>query len=311
VSGAAGLDLNLLVLLETLFVEGSVSKAARRLGVSQPAASKGLERLRRHFGDELFVRTPRGMRPTARALALGADLQRVLADLRRLVEEAPAFDPTTARGIVRVAMSDAAEFVLLPGLVERLGRLAPALDLRARPLDKARMSDALDRGELDAVVGVFPDLPKRFLHRALWFEQFVCLMRADHPLCTAQMTLEHFTRYPHVLVTLKDDAEGAVDRALAAVGAARRVAVTVGHFLVVPQILAQSECIATVASRFGRAFAASMGCRICPPPVEIPGWTEQLVWGQGTDRLPLQRWFRALVVETAQALEHPNRLQTI
>lgn len=296
------LDLNLLVLLEVLLAEGSVSRAAARLGVTQPAASKGLERLRRHFGDELFVRTPRGMRPTIRAQELEPDLRLVLADLRRLVVEAPPFNPATAQGIVRLAMSDVAEFVLLPGLVERLCRLAPLVDLRMRALDKTRIHQALDGGELDAAIGVFPDLPKRFLRDTLWQECFVCIVRVGHAWPDAGATLEGYLRYPHVLMTLKDDADGAVDRALATVGAQRRVAVTTAHFLAVPQILVNSDYIATIPGRFARALAEPMGCRTSEPPLAIPGWTEQLIWGQGTHHPPLQRWVRGLIKEAAEAV---------
>ncbi|MBC8121786.1 MAG: LysR family transcriptional regulator [Gemmatimonadaceae bacterium] len=302
---ARSLDLNLLVLLDVLLAEGSVSRAAARLGVTQPAASKGLRRLRQHFGDELFVRTPRGLRPTTRAQTLEVDLRSVLADLRRLVQEAPPFDPAMAQGIVRLAMSDVAEFVLLPGLVERLRPLAPMVDLRMRALDKTRIYQALDRGELDGAIGVFPELPKRFPRDTLWQERFVCIVRDGHPWLDAGATLEGYVRYPHVLVTLKDDAEGAVDRALAAVGEQRRVAVTAAHFLAVPQILVHSDCIATVASRFARVLAEPMGCRICEPPLAIPRWSEQFIWEQGTHHPPLQRWVRGLIKEAAEAVGSP------
>ncbi|UFP96661.1 LysR family transcriptional regulator [Gloeobacter morelensis] len=300
--GATGLDLNLLLLLEALLAEGSVSGAARRLGISQPAASKALARLRRHFGDALFVRTPRGMRPTDRVIQLEAELKRVLADVRRLVEEAPVFDPSTAQGIVRLAMSDIAEFALLPGLIERLHHLAPQVDLRARPLDKTRAYAALDSGELDALVGVFPDLPKRFSRMVLWQERFVCLVRSGHPWLAQGATLAGYLSYPHILVTLKDDAEGAVDRALAALGLTRRVAATAGHFLSVPPILTHSDCVATVGSRFAQVLAEPMGCRICEPPLTVAGWTEQLVWGQGADRPPLQRWVRKQIAAAARSI---------
>ncbi len=296
----ARLDLDLLALFEALMAERNVTRAAARVGVAQPSASKALERLRRLFDDPLFVRTPRdGMRPTPRALELAPEVAGVLERVRGLVAARVPFDPATARGAVRVAMSDAAEFVLLPGLVGRLGRDAPGIDLRARPLDKERALDELDAGRLDALVGVFPGLPKRYGSAGLYEERFVCLARADHPRLEAGLSLEAFLELPHLLVTLRDDARGAVDAALAGIGRSRRIAATVGRFLVVPHVLRGSDAVATLPSRLAVAVAAGAGCRVHEPPLALDGWTETLVWSRAAERPPLQGWFRGLLRELA------------
>jgi DNA-binding transcriptional LysR family regulator len=291
----AHLDLNLLVLFEALMAERNVTRAAVRVGVAQPSASKALDRLRHLFGDELFVRTPGGMRPTPRASELEPEIAALLDRVRRLVAARVPFDAASARGVVRVAMSDAAEFVLLPGLVGRLGEAAPGIDLRVRPLDKGRAPDDLDAGQVDALIGVFPGLPKRYRTADLWEERFLCLARADHPRLGRELSLDVFAELPHLLVTLRDDAHGAVDEALARLGRSRRIVATVGRFLIVPHVLRCSDALAMLPSRLATAVAAGTGCRAFEPPLGLRGWTETLVWSRATERLPLQVWFRGLV----------------
>lgn len=297
----ARLDLDLLALFEALMAERNVTRAAARVGVAQPSASKALERLRRLFDDPLFVRTPRdGMRPTPRAVELAPEIAGVLDRVRGLVAARVPFDPATAKGAIRVAMSDAAEFVLLPGLVARLGRDAPGVDLRARPLDKERALGELDAGRLDALVGVFPGLPRRYGSVGLYGERFVCLARDGHPrLGRGGLTLRVFLELPHLLVTLRDDARGAVDAALAEAGRSRRIAATVGRFLVVPHVLRGSDAVAMLPSRLALAVAAGAGCRVHEPPLALEGWTETLVWPPAAERPPLQVWFRGLLRELA------------
>ena len=299
----ARIDLNLLVLFEALMAEQNVTRAAARVGVAQPSASKALDRLRHLFGDELFVRRPAGMHPTTRALELEPEIAAVLERVRGLVAAQVPFEPATAKGVVRIAMSDAAEFVLLPELVGRLGHLAPGLDLRSRPLDKDRALAELDAGRLDAAVGVFPELPKRYAHAPLYEERFVCMARADHPRLKGGLTLGVYVDLPHLLVTLRDDARGAVDEALNRLGCSRRIAATVGRVLVVPHLLRRSDAVATLPSRPAKAVAAFAGCRIHEPPLALAGWTETLVWSHAAGREPLQVWFRALLREVAADVE--------
>lgn len=293
----ARVDLNLLVLFEALFAERNVTRAAARVGMAQPSASKALDRLRHLFADPLFLRAAGGMRPTPRALELAPDIAAVLEQLRSLVAEAVPFDPATARGTVRIAMSDATEFVMLPRLVALLAERAPNLTLMARPLDKDTAFASLDDGTLDAVIGVFPERPKRMAAAPLFQERFVCLARANHPGLQQGLTIEAYTRFPHLLVTLRDDNRGAVDDALARIGQQRRVLATLTRFFAVPEILARTDAIATVPSRFA---AAAQTCRQHEPPIAIAGWTDALVWLAGTERDPMMAWFLAITREVGR-----------
>jgi DNA-binding transcriptional LysR family regulator len=293
----ARMDVTLLTLFEALEAERNLTRAAARIGMAQPSASKALDRLRDLFADPLFLRMPGGMRPTPRATELAPQIAAALAQLRALVAEELPFDPATARGRLRLAMSDAAEFMMLPRLVALLAARAPLLTLQARPLDKDRAFLLLDEGRLDAVIGVFPERPKRIEAVPLFAERFVCLARADHPALVNGLSLDAFTTLPHLLVTLRDDARGAVDEALSRIGRQRRVLATMARFLAIPAVLARSDAIATVPARFA---AGAQGCRQHEPPIAIPGWTEQLLWRAGAERDPLVGWALALIREAAR-----------
>jgi DNA-binding transcriptional LysR family regulator len=291
----AKIDLNLLVLFDALAAEQSVTRAARRIGVTQPSASKGLDRLRHLFKDDLFVRTARGMRPTPRATELSGPVSHALTTVRDVVAHAQPFKAAEAKGVIRIAMSDAAEFVLLPQLVARLAQKAPGVDLRARPLDKDIAFEHLDAGKLDYIVGVFDELPKRYESLPLWEERFLCIANSGSLPPNGRMSLDLYANMPHILVSLRDDALGAVDEALAKTGRKRRIAATLGRFMVVPFVVHASNCVATMPSRMARAVAASTGCVVFDPPVPMKPWQETLIWHRANDRSPLLSWFRTIV----------------
>jgi len=288
----ARVDMPLLLLFEALLAEGNLTRAAARVGMAQPSASKSLDRLRDLFADPLFLRAPGGMRPTPRALALAGEVTAVIERVRALVAEAVPFDPATAEGALRVAMSDAAEYAVLPRLLAMLDQAAPGIAFKARPLDKDRALADLDAGRLDAVIGVFPELPTRMRSEALFAERFVCIARRDHPALRGGLTLEAYAALPHLLVTLRDDARGAVDDALARVGRHRRVLATLTRFLAVPMILRQTDAIATVPARLA---AGVEGCTQHEPPIPVARWTEQLIWRSGSERDPMLAWAFGLI----------------
>jgi DNA-binding transcriptional LysR family regulator len=209
------------------------------------------------------------------------------------------FNPGKASGVIRVAMSDAAEFVLLPTLIRRLAKEAPGVDLRARPLDKETAFEALDAGKLDGLVGVFGKLPKRYDRRALWNERFACVLRRHTNERPELLTLRSYARKPHVLVSLRDDARGYVDEVLARHGLTRRVIATVGRFMIVPYVIEATDCIATLPSRMAHRVVQGTQCVVVEPPFKMQPWQEALIWHRGTERTPLHAWFRSLMTECA------------
>ena len=293
--GLRGVDLNLFVVFEALLAERSVTRAARRLGMSQPAVSEALARLRRLLGDELFVRTPGGMSPTAKALDLGGPIGEALAGLRDALDAGAPFDPAAAKRTFRIAGSDYAEIVVLPALSALLRREAPGLDVRIVASDPSVAAELLDRGEADFAIDVFwKTLPKRFERARLMGERAVCLARRGHPaLAEGGLTLERYLELPHVARSLTGRPHrGLVERALGERGLERRRAVTVTNVLVLPSLLADGELIATQPERVARLLARMADLELHEPPLPFQPWQVEIVWGRGAARDPAASWFR-------------------
>lgn len=289
----AGIDLNLLVVVDVLLAERNVTRAAARLGLSQSAASHALARARAVVGDPLLVRGPRGtMTPTARAVALEAPVRRALAELSTALAAAPAFDPATARRTFRLAASDYAESVLLPPLLERLLADAPGIDLWVASAGET-FGEALAAGTVDlALAPLRVDLGPGLYQRRLFDEKFVCVVRAGHPLTRQRMTLARYLAYPHVLVAPRAKPGSWIDDHLEAMGKRRRIAVAVPHFLVAPRLLGRSDLVLTLAVRVAETFARESDLAILAPPIPIPGFTMGALWHERTHHDPGHRYLR-------------------
>lgn len=284
-------DLNLVRVLGALLDERHLTRAGKRLGLTQSATSHALGRLRRLFDDPLFVRTARGLEPTARAHALSEPVHASLDALQRCFTADAAFDPATSTKSFSVASSDYGSFVLTPKLFAALGREAPNVDLWVRAVEPA-LDEQLARGDVDAVV--MPrqraELPAAIHARTLYRERFVCLLRKDHP--RTKLDLATWTSTPHVFIAPRGRPGGAVDDALAELGKRRRVAVAVPHFLLAPHLVATSNMILTINERVARAFTNILPVRIVEPPMKLPTFDVRMYWHERTHRDPAQRWFR-------------------
>jgi DNA-binding transcriptional LysR family regulator len=294
-------DLNLLVALDALLLEASVTRAAKRVGITQSAMSHALARLRELFRDPLLVRTPKGMTPTTRAMGLIEPIRHALGEIERAIAERPTFEPSTARRTFTLAMQDYGELLLLPPLLSRLGTAAPAVDLIARPVsdDAALM---LEEGSVELAVG--PLIPERVgvFRQRLFEERFVCVVREGHPLVRGRMTLDRFVSLPHLLIAPRGHGRGAVDAALAKLGRERRVALMVPHFLVAPHIVAQSDLCLTVAARIARTFASMLPLRIVEPPIELPGFTMWQGWHERWSHDPGHSWLRGVLAQLSRTI---------
>lgn len=295
------LDFNLLKALDALLDERSVTRAAERLALTQPAVSGMLTRLRDSFDDPLFVRAQRGIVPTLRAQQLAAPVKQLLGDIEAMLQP-QAFDPATASMVVNLASTDYALRAVVVPFLGALRQQAPNIRVAVQPIDTPALLGQLERGDVDLAL-LTPESTAPGLHaRPLFDERYVCVMRTGHPDANDNgLSLERFCELDHVLVSSSGGAfQGVTDDALARLGRSRRVTVSVTSFLVLPEILGGSDLIAVVPRRLA---LGRQDLVMVEPPLQIPGFRKTVAWHGRTHRDPGQRWLRALLVDTCAALE--------
>jgi DNA-binding transcriptional LysR family regulator len=298
------LDLNLLVALRALLAERHVTRAAARVGLSQPAMSHALSRLRELLGDPLLVRTPNGMRPTPRAEAMTAPLERALEDIGRLIASPAPFEPQRSTRKFRIAANDYMELVLFPRLLRRLWIEAPNIDVRIVNLAESVNTD-LAEGRLDLAMGVVElsnDPPRGIRSEDLVSDGFVCVVREDHPVVKKRLSLDDFVALPHALVAPRGEGGSVVDSALARLGKKRRVAVEIPHFLVAPHVVRETDLLLTLAARVAASLAPLLGLRRIPPPLELTTFTMVMQWHERQHVDPAHVWLRELIAMVAKDL---------
>lgn len=302
-----GLDLNLLVALRALLAERHVTRAAARIGLSQPAMSHALARLREALGDPLLVRTPSGMQPTPRAEAMTAPLERALDDIGRVLASPKPFEPRTSKQRFKIATNDYMELVLFPRLLAAIWRDAPDVDVRITNLGTKGNED-LAEGRADIVMGVLGQLGETLVPQGIRFQrvftdQFVCVVREDHPIVKKRLTLDDFLALPHALVTPRGDTgRGVVDAVLARHGKKRRVAVEIPHFLVAPHVVRETDVVLTLATRVARTLAPLLGLRQLAPPLELEGFAMSMFWHERNHVDPAHTWLRRVITSVAKTL---------
>jgi DNA-binding transcriptional LysR family regulator len=274
-------DLNLLVLFEAVLKEGHVGRAARTLNLTSPAVSHGLGRLRRLLNDPLFLRTPKGVVPTERALELAATVDHVLSGVRSIIAVAEPFDPATAHRRFTLGAPDGVSSVLIAPLMAHLRAQAPGIDVGVhhlmpvpREMDPSRAwQDALghlESREIDAAILPLDAVPARFHARELYEETFVIAARKGHPALARPMDLDAYCELRHLVVSLTGDPRGFVDTALAAQGRQRRVTLTVPNFLFALSVLAESDLVAALPGTFVAAHGKRFGVTCVEAPFAMP-----------------------------------------
>ena len=296
------IDLNLLVAFEALIEEGSVTAAAERIGLSQPAMSNVLARLRKLFGDPLLVRTPEGMAPTPRAQELAEPIHLALSAIQQALQPQAQFIPARSQHTFTLATTDYAELVLLPRLMERLATEAPGANLNVRPVGARVPKVELESGRVDFALGLFREVPPGVHAQTLFHERFVCLVQADHPDVRKKLSLKQFVTLQHVRLSSRGAVPGLVDEALASHGLQRRVALWVPHFLIIPIVVAQTQLIATLSERVARFFAHLLPVRVLSPPVDLPPYTLTQVWHERTHHDPAHEWLRGVLTELGKGV---------
>ncbi len=302
----AGVDLNLLPLLDALLSERQVTRAAKRVGLSQPAASRGLGRLRSLLGDPLLVRRGRALALTSRAEALREPVRQALDIVQAAITTPARFDPAAARRTVRIVIDDYTGLLLLPPLLSRLSRVAPGIDVWAVPGGSSFSFEPLVHGDIDFLftsMRALPQLPPGVRSQELYSERFVGIARRGHALLRGKISAERFAASRHALVTPRGGARGAVDDALAARGKERRIALAVPHFLLMPFVVAQSDLVLTLGERVARSFAKFLPLVMFEPPLSLPGFTVGMLWHEEVDHDPALAWFREQTSRVAGSLK--------
>jgi DNA-binding transcriptional LysR family regulator len=294
-------NLNLLLAFEALLEEHNVSRAATRIGLSQPAMSNALARLRQVFGDPLFQRTSRGVKATARALELAGPVRSGLAHFRSALDERPRFDPAASTRSFRIAMTDYAELVLLGPLLRNVARTAPAVQIVARRVERIFVAPEADlrSGAFDAAIGFFPEanaLDPRIRSADLFEERNVCIFRRAHPLLRKRFGLREFAAAGHVAVFYRDDTVGLIDNILAGHGLRRRIQATTPHFLSAPNVVAQSDLVAVVPEGLARRYRRALRLEIRKPPILLPTFHMRLLWHEHSSEDPAQQWLRSEIL---------------
>jgi LysR family transcriptional activator of mexEF-oprN operon len=288
------LDLNLLTIFATIMEERSVTRAGERLGLSQPATSGALARLRDTFRDPLFIRTGRSFEPTARAFSLMERLGPAMAALTEAVAPAIPFDPGTDARAFRIACADDIAIPLLPRLMPVLGEEAPHCTLTVRSGDWKTIPGQLEKAEVSAALGFMADdLPANAKRRTVVTGHFVVLRADSDP---APISLDAYAARKHVLVTPAGDLRGRADQAIEALGRTRRVVLGLTDFALLPSVLAGTDLVATVPDFVAETLAAQGGLRIDPTPFPAPEAVISMAWRGATDADPAERWLRGRIV---------------
>ncbi|ROU01618.1 LysR family transcriptional regulator [Marinobacter sp. R17] len=307
-------DLNLLVYLDVLLREKNVTKAANHLGITQPAMSNGLRRLRDLFGDPLLVRTSEGMTATERARELKPLVRNVLADIERAVQAKSEFDAAQSNRVFRIMASDYAESCLIPRVLRRIRQEAPNVTLDVLTPSDVSFPD-VEQGRLDMAINRFDKLPQSFHQKTLWTEYFACLMSAQNPILREPFTLDTYLDASHIWVSKTGFGVGVgvnpqdvqrlgwVDEALSLMGRKRRISVFTRHYQVAMLLAEQHDLIATLPSRAAWLQRENANLVVKVPPFTIPPFELKMAWSPLLQHNPDHQWLRRLIADVAAEVD--------
>ncbi|SFM51513.1 LysR family transcriptional regulator [Marinobacter zhejiangensis] len=307
-------DLNLLVYLDVLLRERNVTKAANHLGITQPAMSNGLRRLRDLFGDPLLVRTSEGMTATERATELQPLVRGILSDIEQAVQEKTPFSAGDSQRVFRIMASDYAESCLMPRVLRRIRQEAPNVTLDVLTPSDVSFLD-VEQGRLDMAINRFDKLPQSFHQKTLWTEYFACLMNAGNPIAGDAFTLASYLDASHIWVSKTGFGVGVgvnpkdvqrlgwVDEALALIGHKRQISVFTRHYQVAMLLAEQHDLIATLPCRAAWLQKDNPNLVVKSPPFEIPPFELKMAWSPLLQHNPDHQWLRRLIVEVAEEVD--------
>lgn len=291
------LDLNLLVIFNQLLTDKRVSTVADTLGLTQPAVSNALKRLRLLLKDDLFVRTSRGMEPTPFALQLAEPVSYALSAIHSALNQQATFDPGSSTRTFTLAVTDIGEIYFLPPMMEVVARTAPNTRISTVRNTAVSLKEDLEAGRVDLAVGLLPQLQAGFFQQRLFKQRYVCMFRRGHPAAGQPMTLDLFQSLEHVIVVSAGTGHGEVDTILERAGIRRRVRMVVPHFVAVGHILQTTDLIATVPERFAMCCTGPFDLVYTPHPAQLPEIPINLFWHAKYHRDPANRWLRQMLFD--------------
>jgi DNA-binding transcriptional LysR family regulator len=291
------IDLNLLVIFNQLLIDRRVSTTADKLGLSQPAVSNALKRLRTLLKDELFVRTARGMEPTPYALHLIEPIGYALSTLQNALNQRDSFDPATSERTFTLGVTDIGEIYFMPTLMAMLSIEAPKIKISTLRHNTGHLSDDMAAGNVDIAIGLLPSLTTGFFQRRLFKQRYMCLFRQGHPKARNPISLAQYKSLPHVGVTSTNTGHSEVDEWLTRKGISRDIHLHVPHFVAVGHILQSSDLIATVPERFAQKCSGPFQLETSPLPFNLPEIAINLFWHAKYNREPANMWLRKRIIE--------------
>lgn len=292
------IDLNLLVVFSQLLRQRRVSAVAEALGITQPAVSNALNRLRKLLGDELFLRTSKGMVPTPLAESLAEPIAEALDAIHHTLNARTHFDPATSTRAFSLAMTDIGEIYFLPTLMQTLGKIAPGVTVSTVRKHGESLQAEMESGRVDLALGFLPDLKAGFFQRRLFQQRYVCIFRKGHPLGKRGMTLEAFAKAERVSIVAEGTGHGLVDAVIQRAGVTRPSRLCVPHFVAVGHILQTTDMIAVVPEAYAMRTLAPFGLASAPCPVKIPDIVINVLWHARNHREPANQWLRQVICDT-------------
>jgi DNA-binding transcriptional LysR family regulator len=293
----SSIDLNLLSVFQEVYRERQISAAARRLGLTQSAVSNALARLRRTFGDELFVRTAHGMQPTPLAQQMAEPIGAAMVQVALALSQRSRFDPATSGRRFTLAMTDVGEVYFMPVLIERCRTVAPNVEIASIRANGLTLKDDMETGRVDLAIGAFEDVSEALYHRALFRQRFVSMFRKDHPLAKGKVDLARFVAAPHLIVDAAQSPYDRINGLLEKAGVTAGTRFRVPHFTAVPYIVSTSELVVTVPQKLAESAASPFGLKWIEPPLALPTLQTNVFWHRRFNHDPGIQWLRGLIAD--------------
>lgn len=293
----SSIDLNLLSVFQEVYRERQISGAARRLGLTQSAVSNALARLRRTFGDELFVRTAHGMQPTPLAQQMAEPIGAAMAQVALALSQRSRFEPGTSTRRFTLAMTDVGEVYFMPVLVERCRALAPNVEVASKRANPLTLKDDMETGRVDLAIGAFEEVSEALYQRQLFRQPFVSMFRKGHPLATGSVDLARFVQATHLIVDAAQSPYDRINVLLEKAGVGTQARFRVPHFTAVPYIVATSDLVVTVPQKLAESAAAPFGLKWIEPPLALPTLQTNVFWHRRFNHDPGIQWLRGLIAD--------------